>query len=1446
MNHITKLALDVDFYDEKEARNFQNKLSGIAQGALLKEVEKVFEEFSRQGLTIQYDKIELDLGVIKEGNFEIDFLRKLRSELREQLRWSTTRIGRGEDLSGIRSLTTGEADLDMMLYFLKTGLLPESRKGIKDKVLQQIFLTLIKEEKRLLVQKVGALIKQTPKVIIRLGTQFPDSIQQPLLEAVVTHKSYQVITQVYKDFQQVQAVQRLNTLGLNGRFNETFWVFVWGNINTFQSVPPSYQELVEKFWAYWKETNIPLVTPTSEDEVRVQNLTSILNDLIAKEDNLQIVDSTSDILATWRNFLKYGGESNQTLQQLVEHLQKNWHKLIADKSDEVLKLLKFHWKDTHIQNRIIKELPERYRISLFKIKYAQQYNPLEDILKQVETLVGKSETTEKEYIHKWYFLMETLLSSNSSNLNLEDLADEFLNRKIIKKGASTTEELIKQLEVFDEQPPKNKYVKKAVEQLGKSVRQERVWQNYKDGRRATQKDIVEWFKTGYIASKVNIKSIYIGIRQELYKESNCIADFMENEKSPSKATIKRLSDVIQFLVKHTNSKFLIKKIVQFVHQYWEDVEDDGIKGLLNELKGTYQLDVQQKERTVRSTLGNNLDTRLKKRFDKKVQNRLQFSDTNLESDLEAIVYYLQIWYAFKQLPSTVKTNPTQLLYNFQTNFPTEFQWWLAGLDSKEKDFWFTHYEDVLEVEREGDLPSTIIDNITSYFVENKSFAVSDSFLWNTIRNLIHSEAQKLYQLIDESLEKEISSLKWLSDLPQTLSQELLNIYRPYFSEKLSPISLEWQKMTVQQDFVSIPSKELEKTVLYASVDFMKSHDKWQEETFVYFLFQSLLEEKLINSQEFFETEWKFVNEKKQQIFTDTKEKLQEYKDGTQRVKSSSSTTTESVQPSEEIQQVINEEDLIRESFIRQVKEYEKRLKELKQEERQLKIIIANKTVASSMIPDLEHALEDNKATQEIYTDTVDFWDSYKQLVIEIEQEVKSWLDIPLQHSFNFLDEFYKNKQEWIKTLKNNEELAEELGELEEPELWEELQTMEEDLRQKESEIRWFVEQLKSLAQLHEKAKTLSSKSELGDKKKEFYLLMQEYMQLEKDYVHKYHKVWADKRTGLNTTLNTLNQQLEQAETIRESLKHDRDKQQQKAEEVEELEKKVRRIRSGENNTVEALEEQLTEMFRLRLRLKEEIEKSRNQTPLEQLEEQEVSGQKEPSKISKEQEISQQKKILTLLEEQIKAIQQKIKRLSEEEETAFKKPKHKQEEIEPVSEKKKKKPFTSISKHIYINNAGIILIHPYIKMLFSRLKLLAGNDFIDEEARIRGIQLLQYIAYKTDTAPEYELALNKVLCGLPLTEPITSNVVLTEEEKKMCEGLLGGVIANWKVIKTLSNDNLRVSFFHREGKLTEKHKFWTLKVQQKGLDVLLDGLPWAISKIKLPWMEKRIEIEWRSK
>ena len=171
-------------------------------------------------------------------------------------------------------------------------------------------------------------------------------------------------------------------------------------------------------------------------------------------------------------------------------------------------------------------------------------------------------------------------------------------------------------------------------------------------------------------------------------------------------------------------------------------------------------------------------------------------------------------------------------------------------------------------------------------------------------------------------------------------------------------------------------------------------------------------------------------------------------------------------------------------------------------------------------------------------------------------------------------------------------------------------------------------------------------------------------------------------------------------------------------------------------------------------------------------------------------------------------------------------------------------FSDIDK-LYIQNAGLVLLWPYLPRLFNILELTNDNEFINGYAAVKACLVLQYLAQGEDLELfEPMLPLNKLLAGIGVFDPVDLQTdELTPGERETCNDMLGAVIANFEMWKGLSVDSLRSAYMQREGIISERDGHWVLQVQRETFDVILDRLPWGKNIIKLPWMTDLIYVEW---
>jgi hypothetical protein len=160
--------------------------------------------------------------------------------------------------------------------------------------------------------------------------------------------------------------------------------------------------------------------------------------------------------------------------------------------------------------------------------------------------------------------------------------------------------------------------------------------------------------------------------------------------------------------------------------------------------------------------------------------------------------------------------------------------------------------------------------------------------------------------------------------------------------------------------------------------------------------------------------------------------------------------------------------------------------------------------------------------------------------------------------------------------------------------------------------------------------------------------------------------------------------------------------------------------------------------------------------------------------------------------------------------------------------------------LYIRNAGLIIVAPFLPALFAKLELLDSDTITDVD---KAVCLVHYLAVGTEVFGEFELGLPKVVCGVEMKTVIDTGVVLEDFCKEEANNLLLSVVEHWSILKDTSVSGLQESFLQRDGKLIFNDNGWNLQVEQRPYDMLLQNLPWNISMIKLSWMPHLLRTEW---
>ena len=161
----------------------------------------------------------------------------------------------------------------------------------------------------------------------------------------------------------------------------------------------------------------------------------------------------------------------------------------------------------------------------------------------------------------------------------------------------------------------------------------------------------------------------------------------------------------------------------------------------------------------------------------------------------------------------------------------------------------------------------------------------------------------------------------------------------------------------------------------------------------------------------------------------------------------------------------------------------------------------------------------------------------------------------------------------------------------------------------------------------------------------------------------------------------------------------------------------------------------------------------------------------------------------------------------------------------------------------VTAAGLTLLWPYFKHLFSELDLLEDQVFKSEAVAARAARILFDIAFPGEEASEPQLPLPRILCGVPSGTVLAPSGEITENEKATSTEMLTSAKSAWPQMKGTSLDGFRQSFLQRAGMLEISDDRIDISVDRAPYDMLLDTLPWPRSVIKLPWQSKLLHVRW---
>lgn len=170
----------------------------------------------------------------------------------------------------------------------------------------------------------------------------------------------------------------------------------------------------------------------------------------------------------------------------------------------------------------------------------------------------------------------------------------------------------------------------------------------------------------------------------------------------------------------------------------------------------------------------------------------------------------------------------------------------------------------------------------------------------------------------------------------------------------------------------------------------------------------------------------------------------------------------------------------------------------------------------------------------------------------------------------------------------------------------------------------------------------------------------------------------------------------------------------------------------------------------------------------------------------------------------------------------------------------------IKEGVYIKNAGIVLLTPFLASYLDKLQLLSEDKkkFLSGGHQQRAMHLLQYLVDGQINHKEFELTLMKIICGFQINEVVENDLFEPSSvETEVAEDLIKHVVQLWSKIGESSITGFRGNFLIRDGLIAESENEFILRIEKRGYDILIQFLPWSFNILKLPWMQKPIITQW---
>ncbi|GAB5417888.1 MAG: hypothetical protein Crog4KO_23640 [Crocinitomicaceae bacterium] len=429
MHLVDKHIFDIRYDHESSAMDLQRRISTISNEKLFDVISEVFDEFDVPA-TVRLDRLELDIGRIRESYLEEDLLEAVAIALRHQLQEHDLVAARTEEKNEIQKRSTGNS-LEVFEQFMLSGTIPWWIRDRNDFDIRTE-IDRVMENHRDQIAGVVRKLAHRNHFLQRLVYNLSEKQLEQLVQVLAPAEAKQVL-EATDNIKAVQNKRKLIPTDSRSYRNKV-WEFVFTYLlvdrgtsfnqkmfvqATLTRLSHHFNVEYQSFLTLFHEAVEHLDKEVAIPKGLVQIIQELFSerDLVASETHNQKVDSTAEITAVYTSLVMQNPEFDRTFEsQLLE--------LIASKSKVFESFINRQSKNSELHKNLPLALSDKGLHQLIRFIEPTSQRVVIQFSNKVQGLKDSgnlpiSGNSQEFRNAKWQFILRALLIDRGSQFNLK-------------------------------------------------------------------------------------------------------------------------------------------------------------------------------------------------------------------------------------------------------------------------------------------------------------------------------------------------------------------------------------------------------------------------------------------------------------------------------------------------------------------------------------------------------------------------------------------------------------------------------------------------------------------------------------------------------------------------------------------------------------------------------------------------------------------------------------------------------------------------------------------------------------------------------------------------------------------------------------------------------------------------------------------------------------------